>query len=48
MLFQDMIIGLGEFGTFIYGVMNRLLIPLGLHHILNSVFWFQLGEYTYI
>ena len=46
--FSNMIIGLGEGGTFIYGTLNRLLIPLGLHHILNSVFWFQLGEYTYI
>ena len=44
--FSNAIIGLGEFGTFIYGTLNRLLIPLGLHHILNSVFWFQLGEYT--
>ncbi len=46
--FSNTIIGLGEVGTFIYGALNRLLIPLGLHHILNSVFWFQLGEYTYI
>jgi PTS system N-acetylglucosamine-specific IIC component len=46
--FSNAIIGLNEIGTFIYGVLNRLLIPLGLHHILNSVFWFQLGEYTYI
>ena len=46
--FSSMIIGLGEVGTFIYGTLNRLLIPLGLHHILNSVFWFQLGEYTHI
>jgi len=46
--FSNMIIGLQEFGTFLYGVLNRLLIPLGLHHILNSVFWFQLGEYTYM
>ena len=46
--FSNMIIGLNEVGTFIYGVLNRLLIPLGLHHILNSVFWFQLGEYSYI
>jgi PTS system N-acetylglucosamine-specific IIC component len=45
--FSNMIIGLQEFGTFLYGVLNRLLIPLGLHHILNSVFWFQLGEYSY-
>jgi len=46
--FSGMIIGLNEIGTFIYGTLNRLLIPLGLHHILNSVFWFQLGEYTYL
>jgi len=46
--FSNTIIGLGEAGTFIYGTLNRLLIPLGLHHILNSVFWFQLGEYTYL
>jgi len=46
--FSNAIIGLNEVGTFIYGVLNRLLIPLGLHHILNSVFWFQLGDYTYL
>ncbi|MDD2399800.1 MAG: PTS transporter subunit EIIC [Sulfurovum sp.] len=46
--FSNMIIGLEEFGTFLYGVLNRALIPLGLHHILNSVFWFQLGEYAYL
>ncbi|HHD72948.1 MAG TPA: PTS sugar transporter, partial [Epsilonproteobacteria bacterium] len=45
---SNAIIGLGEIGTFIYGTLNRLLIPLGLHHILNSVFWFQLGDYEYI
>ena len=46
--FSGLIIGLNEVGTFIYGTLNRLLIPLGLHHILNSVFWFQLGEYSYM
>lgn len=46
--FSNFIIGLEEIGTFIYGTLNRLLIPLGLHHILNSVFWFQLGEYSYV
>ena len=46
--FSSTIIELGEVGTFIYGTLNRLLIPLGLHHILNSIFWFQLGEYTHI
>ena len=46
--FSHAIIGLNEVGTFIYGTLNRLLIPLGLHHILNSLFWFQLGDYTYM
>jgi len=46
--FSNAIIGLKEVGTFIYGTLNRLLIPLGLHHILNSVFWFQLGEFTHV
>ncbi len=47
-IFSHTIVGLGEFGTFVYGTLNRLLIPLGLHHILNSVFWFQLGDFSYI
>ena len=46
--FSMLIVSLEEVGSFVYGVLNRLLIPLGLHHILNSVFWFQLGEYTTI
>ncbi|WP_199442649.1 PTS transporter subunit EIIC [Umezawaea beigongshangensis] len=33
-------------GAGVYGVVNRLLIPLGLHHILNNVVWFQFGEYN--
>jgi len=32
-------------GGFIYGTANRLLIPLGLHHIVNSVVWFIVGDY---
>jgi len=46
--FSNSIISLNEFGSFLYGTLNRLLIPLGLHHILNSVFLFQVGEYSYI
>jgi PTS system N-acetylglucosamine-specific IIC component len=33
-------------GGFIYGTANRLLVPLGLHHLLNSPLWFQIGEFT--
>lgn len=32
---------LGAFGAGVYGFFNRLLIPLGLHHALNAVFWFE-------
>ncbi|MCK6264134.1 N-acetylglucosamine-specific PTS transporter subunit IIBC [Vibrio sp. ZSDE26] len=34
----------GPIGHFIYGIMNRGLIPLGLHYFLHSVFWFSLDE----
>ena len=44
--FGTVIIGLGPFGPGIYGFFNRLLIPLGLHHVLNSYIWFQLGTYN--
>lgn len=33
-------------GGGVFGVANRLLIPLGLHHILNSVVWFILGDFN--
>ena len=36
----------GIIGAFIFGFLNRLLIPFGLHHALNSIFWFQFGEFT--
>ena len=36
----------GAIGQFVYGVLNRGLIPVGLHHVVNSVFWFGLGEFT--
>lgn len=35
----------GSFGLFVYGVLNRLLIVTGLHHILNNVAWFLIGDY---
>ena len=44
------IAGLGPAGAGIYAFLNRLLIPLGLHHALNNVFWFDtigLGDLTH-
>ncbi|KAA2262000.1 PTS N-acetylglucosamine transporter subunit IIBC [Solihabitans fulvus] len=32
-------------GAFLYGTINRLLIPFGLHHIINSFLWFVFGNY---
>ena len=35
------IAGMGAVGAGIYAFLNRLLIPTGLHHALNNVFWFD-------
>lgn len=39
------LIGAGAAGLFVYGVLNRLLIVTGLHHILNTFIWFQFGTF---
>ncbi|MGL4523537.1 MAG: N-acetylglucosamine-specific PTS transporter subunit IIBC [Bacilli bacterium] len=39
------IVGLGAVGAGLFGLFNRLLIPLGLHHVLNNYFFFNLGEF---
>src|SRR6202795_2337135 len=39
------ILGAGSLGLFAYGVLNRILIVTGLHHILNNFAWFILGDY---
>ncbi|WP_277631062.1 N-acetylglucosamine-specific PTS transporter subunit IIBC [Atopococcus tabaci] len=41
--FGTAISGLGALGAGIYGFFNRLLIPVGLHHALNAVFWFDVA-----
>lgn len=41
----EWLIGAGAAGVFSFGALNRLLIPLGLHHVLNSFIWFVFGEY---
>ena len=38
--------GAGALGAFVYGFANRMLLPVGLHHILNSFVWFIYGDYT--
>ena len=41
--FGEAIISTGSIGAGIYAFFNRLLIPFGLHHALNSVFWFDVA-----
>ncbi|MEG3032539.1 MAG: N-acetylglucosamine-specific PTS transporter subunit IIBC [Enterococcus sp.] len=41
--FGEMISSMGPVGAGLYGFFNRLLIPTGLHHALNNVFWFNLA-----
>lgn len=40
------VLNAGEIGLFIYGVLNRLLIVTGLHHILNNLAWFLVGDFN--
>ncbi|QJD83519.1 glucose PTS transporter subunit IIA [Cohnella herbarum] len=35
----------GGFGIFLYGFLHRILVAFGLHHLLNNLFWFQVGQY---
>jgi len=42
--FGTAITSTGAIGAGIYGFLNRLLIPFGLHHALNSVFWFDVAN----
>lgn len=43
--FSRGIVEAGGLGLFIYGVLNRILIVTGLHHILNNAAWFILGDF---
>lgn len=36
----------GSIGVGVYGFLNRLLIPVGLHHVINTVVWFDFGSFT--
>ena len=40
----ETILGMGAIGAGIYGFLNRLLIPIGMHHALTSVFWFDVAN----
>lgn len=40
--FGDWVTANGVIGAGLYGVINRLLLPMGLHHIINSIVWFTI------
>ncbi|KGX88307.1 N-acetylglucosamine-specific PTS transporter subunit IIBC [Pontibacillus marinus] len=40
------ILNSGAAGVGVYGVLNRLLIPVGLHHVINALIWFDFGSFT--
>ncbi|WP_199617769.1 glucose PTS transporter subunit IIA [Paenibacillus alkalitolerans] len=42
---SSIVLGMGGFGAFLYGMFHRLLVPSGLHYILNNMVWFQTGSY---
>ncbi|MEK6267127.1 MAG: N-acetylglucosamine-specific PTS transporter subunit IIBC [Planococcus sp. (in: firmicutes)] len=42
----EWILNAGMFGVGAYGFLNRLLIPTGLHHVINTVVWFDFGTFT--
>ncbi|WP_432133256.1 MULTISPECIES: PTS transporter subunit EIIC [unclassified Streptomyces] len=44
--FGEWMTGLGAFGAALFGLINRALIPVGMHQFVNTVSWFQLGDFT--
>ena len=44
-MLSNAVLGAGDWGLFLYGVLNRILIVTGLHHIINNIAWFILGDY---
>ncbi|NBM17363.1 PTS transporter subunit EIIC [Streptomyces sp. GC420] len=44
--FGEWMTGLGAAGAGLFGAINRALIPVGMHQFVNTVSWFQLGDFT--
>ncbi|MDN6731128.1 MAG: PTS transporter subunit EIIC, partial [Atopostipes suicloacalis] len=45
-LFAQSWVGMGALGVGLFMFFNRLLIPLGLHHVINTYIYFELGSFT--
>jgi PTS system N-acetylglucosamine-specific IIC component len=44
--FSDWLVGLGAWGSGVFGLANRALLVIGLHQFLNVPIWFQFGSFT--
>ncbi|MFI0217933.1 PTS transporter subunit EIIC [Streptomyces lydicus] len=44
--FGEWMTGLGAAGSGLFGLINRALLPIGMHQFVNTVSWFQLGDFT--
>ncbi|MFE2227382.1 PTS transporter subunit EIIC [Streptomyces kronopolitis] len=44
--FGEWMTGLGSVGAGLFGLINRALLPIGMHQFVNTVSWFQLGDFT--
>ncbi|MEZ9566106.1 PTS transporter subunit EIIC [Vibrio artabrorum] len=44
--FAVALLGAGALGAFLFGFLNRSLIPFGLHHVINSYVFFEVGSYV--
>ncbi|ARF55499.1 PTS transporter subunit EIIC [Streptomyces gilvosporeus] len=44
--FGEWMTGLGSAGAGLFGLINRALLPIGMHQFVNVVSWFQLGDFT--
>ncbi|MGW5736143.1 MULTISPECIES: PTS transporter subunit EIIC [Streptomyces] len=44
--FGEWITGLGAAGSGVFGLVNRGLLPIGMHQFVNTVSWFQIGDFT--
>ncbi|MFD6887782.1 PTS transporter subunit EIIC [Streptomyces sp. NPDC059957] len=44
--FGEWMTGLGSIGAGVFGLINRALIPIGMHQFVNTVAWFEIGDFT--
>lgn len=40
------IVSWGAVGAGLFGFINRMLVPFGLHHVINTIAWFQIGDFV--